>query len=77
MRMAPPGRSAVNEPLTARQEEILALLGEGRTDQEIGKTLHLSEATVRSHIHRVVQRLGLKNRAQVVAYANGHREEEE
>jgi DNA-binding NarL/FixJ family response regulator len=71
------GRSAVDEPLTLRQEEILALIGEGRSDQEIGKTLHLSEATVRSHVHRVVQRLGLNSRAQAVAYANGRRHEEE
>lgn len=76
MRPAAPARSAVDEPLTARQEEILSLLGEGRSDQEIGRILHLSEATVRSHVHRVVQRLGLKNRAQVVAYANGRRDEE-
>jgi DNA-binding NarL/FixJ family response regulator len=66
----------VDEPLTSRQEEILSLLGEGRSDQEIGRILHLSEATVRSHVHRVVQRLGLKNRAQAVAYANGRRDEE-
>lgn len=72
-----PGRSAVDEPLTMRQEEILALLGEGRSDTEIGKTLHLSEATVRSHIHRIVQRLGLTSRAQVVAYANGKMHEDD
>lgn len=72
-----PARSAVDEPLTARQEEILSLLGEGRSDQEIGGILHLSDATVRSHVHRVVQRLGLKNRAQAVAYANGRRDEEQ
>ena len=76
MKSAAPTRSAVDEPLTARQEEILSLLGEGRSDQEIGGILHLSEATVRSHVHRVVQRLGLKNRAQAVAYANGRRDEE-
>lgn len=77
MKAPPPGRSAVDEPLTSRQEEILALLGEGRSDQEISKSLHLSEATVRSHLHRILQRLGLKNRAQVVAYANGRRQAEE
>lgn len=76
MRPNLPGRSAVDEPLTIRQEEILALIGEGRSDQEIGKTLHLSDATVRSHVHRIVQRLGLNSRAQVVAYANGRRHEE-
>jgi DNA-binding NarL/FixJ family response regulator len=76
MRPNLPGRSAVDEPLTMRQEEILALIGEGRSDQEIGKILHLSDATVRSHVHRIVQRLGLNSRAQVVAYANGRRHEE-
>jgi NarL family two-component system response regulator LiaR len=68
-----PARSAIDEPLTSRQEEILALLGEGRSDQEIARTLHLEEATVRSHVHRVIQRLGVENRAQAVAYANGRR----
>jgi DNA-binding NarL/FixJ family response regulator len=63
-------RSAIDEPLTARQEEILALLGEGRSDHEIGKFLHLEEATVRSHLHRIIQRLGVENRSQAVAYAN-------
>lgn len=77
MKTAVPDRSAVDEPLTARQEEILALLGEGNSDRAIGQALHLSEATVRSHVHRVLQRLGLKSRAQVVAYANGRRHEEE
>lgn len=63
-------RSAIDEPLTSRQEEILVLLGEGRSDQEIAKMLHLEESTVRSHIHRIIQRLGIETRAQAVAYAN-------
>jgi NarL family two-component system response regulator LiaR len=71
----PAGRSAVDEPLTSRQDEILALLGEGRSDHEIGKTLHLEEATVRSHVHRILQRLGVENRAQAVAYAKRIRTE--
>jgi two-component system, NarL family, response regulator LiaR len=64
------GRSAIDEPLTSRQGEILALLGEGHSDQEIGKTLNLEESTVRSHVHRILQRLGVENRSQAVAYAN-------
>jgi NarL family two-component system response regulator LiaR len=71
--MKVPAKSVVDEPLTSRQEEILALLGEGRSDQEIAKTLHLEEATVRSHVHRIIQRLGVENRSQAVAYANGRR----
>jgi len=66
-------KNALDEPLTPRQEEILALMGEGRSDQEIGRMLHLEEPTVRSHAHRIIQRLGLENRAQAVAYANGRR----
>ncbi len=69
-KMKAPARSAVDEPLTSRQGEILALLGEGRSDLEIATTLHLEEATVRSHIHNIIQRLGLQNRTQAVAYAN-------
>jgi NarL family two-component system response regulator LiaR len=71
--MKVPAKGVADESLTARQEEILALLGEGRSDQEIAKTLHLEEATVRSHVHHIIQRLGVENRAQVVAYANGRR----
>ncbi|MEP7134166.1 MAG: response regulator transcription factor [Chloroflexota bacterium] len=56
--------------LTQRQQEIIALLAEGKSDEEIGKTLHLSEATVRSHVHHILQRLGLETRAQAVAYAH-------
>jgi NarL family two-component system response regulator LiaR len=62
--------SAAQEPITVRQKEILVLLGEGCTDEEIGKALHLGEATVRSHVHNILQRLGLETRSQVVAYAN-------
>jgi DNA-binding NarL/FixJ family response regulator len=68
-----PGKRAVDEPLTARQEEILSLIGEGRSDEEIGKILHLTENTVRSHVHRIIQRLGVGNRAQAVAHANKSR----
>lgn len=59
-----------NESLTSRQREILALLGEGRSDSEIGRILHLEESTVRSHVHRILQRLGVENRSQAVALAN-------
>ena len=56
--------------LTSRQREILSLLSEGHSDDEIAKILHLEESTVRAHVHHILRRLGLKNRAQAVAYAN-------
>ncbi len=64
------GRRAADEPLTMRQEEVLALIGEGKSDEEISEILHLAEATVRSHVHHIIRRLGVKNRAQAVAHAN-------
>lgn len=70
MKTAPLDRRAVDEPLTSRQGEILDLIGEGRSDEEIGKALHLSEATVRSHIHHILQRLGVETRTQAVVFAN-------
>lgn len=56
--------------LTSRQQEILSLLAEGHSDDEIAGILHLEESTVRAHIHHILQRLGLKNRTQAIAYAN-------
>jgi DNA-binding NarL/FixJ family response regulator len=56
--------------LTPRQQEILALLSEGKSDDEIGRILHLQESTVRAHVHHILRRLGLGTRAQAVAYAN-------
>ncbi len=76
MKSSLPGRSAADEPLTSRQEEVLALIGEGKSDEEIGEILHLADSTVRSHIHHIIQRLGVKNRAQAVAYANRSRDEQ-
>jgi DNA-binding NarL/FixJ family response regulator len=57
-------------PLTSRQQEILSLLSEGHSDEEIAKLLHLEESTVRAHVHHILRRLGLKNRTQAVAYAH-------
>ncbi len=56
--------------LTSRQQEILSLLSEGHSDDQIAKRLYLEETTVRAHVHHILRRLGLKNRAQAVAYAH-------
>jgi DNA-binding NarL/FixJ family response regulator len=58
--------------LTARQREILILVSQGLTYQQVGETLHLSEPTVRYHMRQVLDRLHLENRAQVIAYAARH-----
>jgi DNA-binding NarL/FixJ family response regulator len=58
--------------LTSRQQEILSLLSEARSDVEIARLLHLEESTVRAHVHHILRRLELKNRTQAVAYAHQH-----
>jgi DNA-binding NarL/FixJ family response regulator len=55
--------------LTARQLEILTLIAQGMTYEEIGRTLCLSERTIRYHMGEIIQRLHLENRSQVIAYA--------
>ncbi len=55
--------------LTPRQREILVLVADILSYKEVGAALNLSEHTVRYHMGEVLQRLHLKNREQVVAYA--------
>jgi DNA-binding NarL/FixJ family response regulator len=55
--------------LTPRELEVLQLLARGRSNAEIAGELVLSDATVRSHVHRVLAKLHLHNRTQAVAFA--------
>lgn len=75
LRQAKPAVPAASETpaaLTTRQNEILALLSEGRSDQEIARILHVGPSTVRAHVHHILQRLGLGTRSQAIAYAHRH-----
>jgi len=56
--------------ITTRQREIMMLLAEGKTDNEIANILHVQESTVRAHVHQIGQRLGMENRSQIVAYVH-------
>jgi len=67
-----PAASETQITITARQKEVMILMAEGKTDEEIGKTLHLQETTVRTHLFHIQQRLGLENRSQVMAYVHNH-----
>ncbi len=58
--------------LTPRQIEILTLVAQGLTYNKVGETLHLSEPTVRYHMGEIMERLHLKNRAQVIVFAAQH-----
>jgi two-component system, NarL family, nitrate/nitrite response regulator NarL len=53
-------------PLTRREGEVLALLGQGLSNKEIGSHLCLSVATVKHHVHHVLEKLKLPRRAQAM-----------
>jgi DNA-binding NarL/FixJ family response regulator len=61
------------DELTSREHEVLQLLAQGLSNAEIGTQLYIGETTVKTHVTRVLQKLGVRDRAQaiVVAYRTG------
>jgi two-component system nitrate/nitrite response regulator NarL len=55
--------------LTTREKEILALTAEGYSAPEIARNLHLSTATIKTHLHNLYEKLGVSDRASAVAVA--------
>lgn len=55
--------------LTPREQQILAMLVQNRSNKEIGEALYLSEATVKSHLRSLFRKLEVKNRTEAVAKA--------
>ncbi|MBO8142105.1 MAG: response regulator transcription factor [Firmicutes bacterium] len=55
--------------LTEREQEILRLIVDGRTNAEIARTLYISEKTVKNHITNLLRKLGLSDRTQAAVYA--------
>ncbi|MFH9227455.1 response regulator [Streptomyces lydicus] len=58
--------------LTAREVEVLRLVAEGQSNPEIARTLHVSTATVKTHINNLFAKAGLRDRAQAIRYAYRH-----
>ena len=84
VRAAAAGRSVLSPPvasrlmrsmqhpgtaLTPREAELLTLLADGLSNRELGRRLHISEATVKTHLAHVYAKLGVETRAAAVAHA--------
>ncbi|MGY6657955.1 response regulator [Amycolatopsis sp. TRM77291] len=62
-------RNPTTSPLSAREIEVLRLVARGSTNAEIGRTLHISEATVKTHLLRVFGKLDVSDRTAAVTTA--------
>jgi two-component system, NarL family, response regulator DevR len=62
--------------LSAREDELLGLLGEGLSNREIAERLSLSSGTVRNYVSALLRKLGVENRTQAALLADGARRDE-
>lgn len=67
----PTGTTALGE-LTSREREVLVAIGRGRSNSEIAGELFLSESTVKTHVGRVLAKLGARDRVHAVIWAHTH-----
>jgi DNA-binding NarL/FixJ family response regulator len=71
--VAPARRSAQRlEALTDREHDVLRLVSRGLTNAEIATRLHVSEATVKTHVGNIFMKLGVRDRAAAIVYAFDH-----
>src|SRR5215212_8358023 len=66
---ASPPRQPI-EPLTAREEEVLGPVAQGRTNDEIASELYITPSTVKAHLASLMRKLGARNRVEVAMWAH-------
>lgn len=64
-----PTRPVVLDALTARESEVLALVARGLSNGEVAGRLHLGETTVKTHLGRILDKLGQPDRPRLIAWA--------
>jgi DNA-binding NarL/FixJ family response regulator len=67
-----PGRPREKDPLTVREQEILALVARGESSPAIARNLGLAENTVKTHLANVYRKTGARNRVQATRFYLGH-----
>jgi DNA-binding NarL/FixJ family response regulator len=70
--VAPSAPTRLPDALTPREVEVLALIAEGLSNQQIARRLVVGEATVKTHVNHLFAKAGLRDRAQAVRYAYRH-----
>jgi DNA-binding NarL/FixJ family response regulator len=71
-RLVAPPAPGVPDGLTPREVEVLALIAEGLSNQQIARRMVVGEATVKTHVNHLFAKAGLRDRAQAVRYAYRH-----
>ncbi len=61
--------SSALDRLTDREREVLILIGQGLANREIAQRLYLGESTVKTHVKRILMKLGVRDRVHAVVYA--------
>jgi DNA-binding NarL/FixJ family response regulator len=67
--LKPNSGGGVSEPLTGRETGVLNLLAKGRTNQQIAQELNIADATVRTHVSHILDKLGASNRVEAALHA--------
>jgi DNA-binding NarL/FixJ family response regulator len=63
------GEQTTDDPLTPREQEVVKLIAEGHTSEEIAGMLFISKKTVDRHRANVLEKLGMRNRVELTRYA--------